>query len=595
MIWKEQINEIYELATLHSWCSQVNEMIADFNNIYKRNNSIIAYLISILKKKNLPSEYYILSLVLLNYQEYPTEEIIELAITSLYSKLNKNDILFFKEHLFFGDFPLSSDLSEDITNRSFLSPKVAIKKAMKIDSVISKNNPIITVLYMNFILSRMDMNEENRAMVAFLLLRVDIDLPKSLNERVYKYLLEYKDIIQELLQEEKGELIKFDDIASIKEKITKIKIVEKNIVTHKEELSLRIEKPQEINENIEKNKENLTTNIDNIEKITGSIKEKSKIKLHKKTLLQIKVDKEKTDLKNTKSYLEEKELTKQKKDETLIPKPNNLIKKSNKKNNIKNSDTKKNNLPSRETSKAIKGNKASVNIAFEENAVIDNILNNENIDISEEIISRDKVPEDSKKSWQIGLKGNKQILESILAGIGKIGSGNIFLGKNKISNKNKEESNSKKPVFKNRAAIYLIILLTVISVIILLFWGNTKQTDESKSLNREEELIQSDEDVSEISDSYKDSESPNIIMPDDFPINIIIKENKIFWKVLEGESITGLFFALQENKQKFKNTKLENLTNLSWEDFFNTFKNNNPIRESYHIIFPEEEFVIPFN
>ena len=142
MDWKAKINEIYNLATLHSWCNQVNELIVDFNTKYEDTKIIIIYLKKKLQEKKLPREHYIVSLVLLFYREYPVGDIIELSINSLYSKLNKNDILFLKEHLFSGNFPLSDDLSQDLTNRSFLSPKVAIKKAMGIDSVISKNNPI---------------------------------------------------------------------------------------------------------------------------------------------------------------------------------------------------------------------------------------------------------------------------------------------------------------------------------------------------------------------------------------------------------------------------------------------------------------------
>ncbi len=610
MNWKTEIDELFKLATLHSWCSQVNKLIIEFNSNYKNNNSIVDYLVSILKEKNLPGEYYILSLVLLNYQEYPVKDIIELAITALYSKLNKNDILFFKEHLFSGSFPLSSDLSEDITNRSFLSPKVAIKKAMEIDSVISKNNPIITVLYMNFILSRMDMNEENRAMVAFLLLRVDVELPKSLNERVYKYLIEYKDIIQELLQEENGESIILDDIYSIKENITKIEIIQNKNITEEQYVTER--KSASDKENIFESVKPEKFKLQKIREPGMSISEYSTIKTNKKTLFS----KEKKSPKKDKSYLTDKiKITdKPDLDEILSLKREKIYKNKNLKDDIEGkSRSKKTKNRSIEETDIRKQKKSDEK---ELSAVKSNLIRNnkESSDISKKSKPVKKT-DIVKKSWTIGLKKNKQILESILAGVEKIKHHNILSAKKVKFDKN-TIVNRKKIVPEKRIVLKYIsisaVIFALVTIIALKLITTVDRESVSPVLNESDSLIQKNNSVESESLTvnaavaaetdevdgdldYKVSDRGKQIIQEDFPVNITIINNKIIWKVIEGESITGLFFALQEYRQDFINTDLEKISNTNWETFFRIFKNNNPVRDSYHIIYPEEIFELPLH
>ncbi len=609
MNWKKEIDELFKLASLHSWCSQVNDLIVEFNNKHKKNNLIVAYLVSKLKEKNLPGEYYILSLVLLNYQDYPTKDIIELAISSLYGKLNKNDILFFKDHLFSGNFPLSSRLSEDITNRSFLSSKVAIKKAMEIDSVISKNNPIITVLYMNFILSRVDMNEENRAMVAFLLLRLDVELPKSLNERVFKYLVEYKDIIQELLQEENGETIIIDDIYSINENIKKIQIIQKENILEKGNIpeSNSVSDQEIISENIKP--ENLK-----LHKITGS----------GISILEYSTIKTKTNHENTTLYKEEKKSPKidisylsdniQIKDKSnlnkmLLLKKDKIHKVKNLKGDIEEKiRSKKTKNQSKEVIDIRKQTKSDKK---ELSSVITNLKRNKTNIFDKSKKSKFVNKTDiAKKSWIIGLKKNKRILESILVGVEK-NKTSMIVSITKNINLGRKISVFNKRLLKKyiSAGIVIILFITIAGLkytksvardskdlslnIINDGLIQDKNLLESESLDNGIEFVipETDETKKELDIIYQ--EDIKNIIPKDFPLNISIKNNKIIWVVKEGESITDLFLALQGNRQNFKNTALEKISNITWEKFFTIFKNNNPVRDSYHIIYPAEIFELP--
>lgn len=625
MKWKNEIQEIFDLATLHSWCNQVNELLDDFNTKYQEDNDVIKYLKDVLNQKNLPNEHYIISIVILNNQKYPTKDIIELAISSLYSKLNKNDILFFKDHLFSGRFPLSSDLSEDITNRAFLSPKVAIKKAMQIDSVISKNNPIITVLYMNFILSRMDMNEENRAMVAFLLLRVDVVLPKSLNDRVYKYLLEYKDIIKELLEEEMGETVILDDIASVKEKINKIQIIEKEYRPAEDNKTEKTKEDFERNDNRANNIENKgNTYFKDLEN------DGSKVLNTDKQALDIKQSKISTEesTKPENTVLSDEAIDNRKiadKDASKVADSDNSIKKSepekdNKKQFTDNSEFR----PIAGTIENIPLKKEEIILEKETSADtpdMNEIFSNRRNNLNKK--SKKEELKIGKKSWNIGLKQNQQILESILAGVKNIKEKKLSSKKikkeadnnksDKIPAKIKLKLPNKKSILTVSAIILLIIIPIIIerrktpdnATVIEDFVKSDdiiqkQETDIIESMESELETIETDiieSPISELETAITDSntipESSLNIIPEDFPINITINDNQIVWNVVEGESITDLYFALKEFSLSFEKTKMEKLSKMEWDAFFDRFINNNPVRASYHIIFPGEEFILP--
>ncbi len=597
MNWKNEIEEIFKLATLHSWCTQVDQLIEKFNVANPEAKHITSYLQKILTERNSPREHYIISLVLLNHQNYPIDGIIELSINALYSKLNKNDILFLKKHLFQGNFPLSADLSEDITNRSFLSPKVAIKKAMKIDSVISKNNPMKTVLYMNFILSRMDMNEENRAMVAFLLLRVDINLPKNLQKKVFKYLMAYKDIIKELLEEESGETVDIDDIYGIQNKITKIEIIEEKNV-QKKKLDSIIEK-----ENI--SEDELPTEIIpklSVPSVAAIELEKSIIEISKTSKKSKSLPKKKSS-KNIISKSQTKSLEITKKDnflkETKAANTDNRLKPSIKKEKISKIETTRDSfkLQFKENENFSEKNKTDENdekysngIQVDETNIIKNSFNNIEL-------------KDKKKSWDISLKQSKSILESILAGITKSKSKAGI--SNKImkleSTKEVEKNTFNKFIVKKK--IFGILLIAAAFISFFFIYKYIKINNpvvvpvttniETKVLKPDEIPLEAKSDL--VSTAVEKSNLKNVDIPDNFPFDITIVDRTIKWKVVSGDSITGFFFALQDFRKKLETTELEKISKLDWDQFFETFKNNNSVRDSYHIIFPNEVFILPLD
>ncbi len=609
MNWKEKLTNIYNLATLHSWTNQIDEMIIDFLSNITENEEIIEYLLDEMQSENFNNEQNIISLVLLKYFDYPVLQIIDLANEKLYGKISKNDINFFKKHLFSGTLPLSSELSYDITNRSFLSPKKAIKRAMQIDSVISKENPQLTVLYMCFILSRMDMNEENRAMVAFLLLRIDIDLPPGLQQRVYKYLWEYKDIIQELLEEEEDGPVILENIQSLQEKISSVQIIEK-----KENSNLDLTQVIPQSPEIETNKENTKPDIEErkisiVNNQVGNTKSSFSNKIDKisvpvntknKALAKVignNIDStEKTN--NTSNFPPNEKKLKSAWNSAKKPTPLSVIEEGP--------------LTQKSDKNDSLGGINSHNVPYEKGSTnpeviynVDKFAPNKTIEKEKEYKSK-KTDSLNTKNWSINLKKSKDILESILNGIFKKSSSEADTHKisNNILKKSKSSvSNSKGlKIIKHKKLFMGVGVLIILGLSI--YFSSVKNTNyntaETNKINESvpgaDVIIGNSENLISQSNlpilaNNKVSENTDPNIPEGFPFNVSVEGNNLSWKVAKGDSITGLFYALKDYKTRLIGTPLEKLSNMDWTTFFNDFKNNNPERTSYHIIFPSEIFV----
>jgi hypothetical protein len=568
MSWEEDLNNLFDLATLHSWCTQINQMIEAFVLNYKKEPAILDFLDKIIKEQNTPREHSILSIILLNFFGHPIDGIIHLTDLSLYGKINKNDISFLKDYLFEGDFPLSNELSFDITNRAYLSPKIAIKKAMEIDSVISRKNPSLTVLYMTLILSRMDMNEENKAMVAFLLLRMDVNLQDSLKERVFKYLMVYKDVIKELLDEEKGEPFEIDNMSDIHKIVTKINIVEEAIGSKSKSL---------ISNNNLTDSLNLTIPEQTIE---GN-REDDQIVLTKKHAVK-------------RNKNAGKRINKEDKADNLITQ-NSIVQ-----NDEKNAQ----NIIS-EKQKIVSSNKIS---GYPDDSKENFFYKNEISDIKKDMSSvykKESAQEEvqigtipnkisgNKKNWQIGLKDSKLILISLLTNAGNIST--------KIYNSRK--NNIYKIKIKNIKNILIfsagiIGILLVITVVLIKNDNNSDKeiTPVSAIISKESEINRGTElNSNKILPNKEDIISTESLnnLPEYFPFKLSISNGQIAWEVIKDDSITDFFYALQDYKEELKNTKLNFISIMKWEQFFSTIVKNNPPRDSYHIIYPGEVFTLP--
>lgn len=202
---KKGLESLYSFGQLHSWCDQLNQKIYDFMKNSKGQNS--SYILSLLENSYIdPSaskEQLVLTLILLNKLGQENYKISEQLYQTLQRRLDINDQKFLRFHLFNNLRPLPDDITYDITSRPFLSFKRAISRGMKIQSVLSPFDPSVTALYLVIIFCRVDLNEQNRAMLSFLLSRIDADLPENVIRGIFSYLNKLNEIIDDL--EKKGD------------------------------------------------------------------------------------------------------------------------------------------------------------------------------------------------------------------------------------------------------------------------------------------------------------------------------------------------------------------------------------------------------
>lgn len=197
---EQGLKTLFSFAHLHKWCTQLDEMVASFlESVDEKNRKRIRELITRdYTGSSETKEQLVLALVLLKRLGEKSRPITEYLYRMLNGRLDSNDQNFLRFHLFQDQHPLPSDIAYDISSRPFFSFKRAISRGMKIDMVTSSFDPQSIALYLTLIMCRFDLNEQNRAMLSFLLYRIDADLPQNVLDGIFDYLKSLKGIIADL-------------------------------------------------------------------------------------------------------------------------------------------------------------------------------------------------------------------------------------------------------------------------------------------------------------------------------------------------------------------------------------------------------------
>lgn len=202
---RDEIDRLYSFARIHSWCDQLNEQIDSLlASLSKEDgNELLAYINTAYWDKESIGSHLVLSFVLKARLGTDELELMSSAYEKLRGRLEKSDQYFLADHLFNGYLPFSDEVGNGMLFRSYLSYKRAIYQAMQVDSLLSHFPAAKTSLYLTIILCRVDLNEQNRALLCFLLSKIDAPLPEALLQGIFRYLLALKGVITELL--ERGE------------------------------------------------------------------------------------------------------------------------------------------------------------------------------------------------------------------------------------------------------------------------------------------------------------------------------------------------------------------------------------------------------
>ncbi len=197
------LKEIDEYFRIHGWCTQTNVKITNFMALLDSGSMkyVEDWAYVTLRKGNIKNPTRILSIIFLKLLNVPDSELIRLLFTVLYGKLTFEDFNSLNTYIFKGKPPLSKDLFYNITERVFIDKKSALQKALSVSSIITRADPELTIFYMTMLLCRVDLNNENKAMLNLLLYCIDADIPEEVSKGVREYLLSITDILEEIFKE----------------------------------------------------------------------------------------------------------------------------------------------------------------------------------------------------------------------------------------------------------------------------------------------------------------------------------------------------------------------------------------------------------
>ena len=197
----ENLDEYFQI---HGWCTQMDEKISSFMDRLnsKDRSHVKEWAYATLAKNNSKSASHIMAIIFLKLLATADRELIHILYTVLSGRLTFEDFSSLNTYIFKGKPPLTKNLFYNITERVFIDTKSALKKALSISSIISEADPELTIFYMTMLLCRVDLNNENRAMLNFLLYCIDADIPDEVSKGVREYLLSIIDVIEDIFTSE---------------------------------------------------------------------------------------------------------------------------------------------------------------------------------------------------------------------------------------------------------------------------------------------------------------------------------------------------------------------------------------------------------
>jgi len=230
----KELLDLYAFVRLHGWKSQTSQLLNAFSANFiqaissddeKTKASLLQYTKSVLEAEG-TSQEKILSLLIYHKLGKSYVTIAENFYRHLYGNIGQEDFSFIFSELFRGKNPLPDDLSYDISIRNFISYKRAIYHAMQIDHFQSVHTPEMTALFFVCLLCKNDVKEQNKALICYLLSRIDVDLPANIEKGVMNYLSSLQDIIEEV--EKRKEAVLSDPLFFDNEPSTSTNAVKKN-------------------------------------------------------------------------------------------------------------------------------------------------------------------------------------------------------------------------------------------------------------------------------------------------------------------------------------------------------------------------------
>ncbi len=196
-----KLEQCLRFARLHSWCDQTEAELSRILleiKLHPEDNAQLRTIILEHLGKVDTLEEKLISLVCLRNLNLPALEISELFYSHLAGKLTKRDRAFIDKHFFSGELPIPYEISQEITDRVFLTYHRAIYQALQINLFESNFDKENVVLFLIQLLCRNNLYDQNRAIIYLLLSRIDAPLPPIIEKIALEAMLELSDVIKDV-------------------------------------------------------------------------------------------------------------------------------------------------------------------------------------------------------------------------------------------------------------------------------------------------------------------------------------------------------------------------------------------------------------
>lgn len=592
---KKGLESLYSFGQLHSWCDQLNQKIYDFMKNSKGQNS--SYIRSLLENSYIdPSaskEQLVLTLILLNKLGQENYKITEQLYQTLQRRLDINDQNFLRFHLFNNLRPLPDDITYDITSRPFLSFKRAISRGMKIQSVLSPFEPSVTALYLVIIFCRVDLNEQNRAMLSFLLSRIDADLPENVIRGIFSYLNKLKEIIDDL--EKKGDQAfseefryKGEAVGSEEKETAKKEFPVEEIEEYTER-----QKADLIENTFPPEKEQQTGEIETMKKKAKSLEpsvEHNKTTINPPALKESNIEQDGDNIEHAKTVSntvvspeQEEKIPQAHKEKDINPKLIQSVKaEENNENNeqIENTpDTTIEPLKQEDSKDSNIVNKKGVNEGEPEESELGYIIrfnkNTENLrEIIENLDKGNALPVEETDSEHVSPDLPKQQKQA------------VSLDKPEAKAPKVLNKKSKKRIKKR----LLYIIVGMIALLVLIFFLNTDYRSEEENGTKNVGHTSKEKSVQPI----PSSELPKEESGNDVGFRIERGDDGYSWRVQRGESLWLLYQSAIATGETYSGENSYSVPqDVTWNEFLRDVLRLNPEDDQFTIIYPEQTIVLP--
>ncbi|MBF9019008.1 MULTISPECIES: hypothetical protein [unclassified Oceanispirochaeta] len=636
----ERLEKLYHIASLHGWCNEVDiELIEITQSLsFSSKSGISEILVKNINIEKMSRTEYILTIVFLYKIDYPSFDLSEKLYKLLLDDIYDNDYNFIINQLFGNKHPFPTDMTNNMIRRGYLSYRRAINEAFLIDSVLSDIPPSDVVLYLTVLLCHRSLNDQNKAMVYFLLSRIDTELPEDLLKETMKYIYKLSSVITALEDDSDAVLsenldlrnelrddsnITDNDDDSIKnEDHRPIKRISENIINSNDDIydigsvelnsnktdnliNFNPEEQEETGDDLSQyEKETISIDVTkHVDEISDYVSSEPDLLENKK--LDNQINNFPTDLTDQSSFSKSDESENMPQD--IISENIEILEEDSESNNEIEEDEQHNDDEIKK-----------FNITFSKS--LDQIL---------KLAEQFSKEEGNNKTTSEKIEVNQSILKTSVEIIDKnksLKTRNI----NDPGQNNEEEishvTNNQKKKFEEKAAqpkekksiyrrkygnlqIKIFLPILVCSIIFIFFLllerqnrvqflnRNYQVTQDSKTLIRgtKDNIVEeTDQDAQETTPILTEIDS--VISIDYYSsegnkYTFILKDDKIFWKVNESNSFWSLYLFLSGDNL-IDNKRIKSLGDLFWLDYLREMSRLNPEKKVLREIIPEENYII---